>query len=122
MKVFGNENRSRVYMVMEWVPGRLLRHVLREQAPLPVDRAIRITIAICDALDYIHRNGATIRKVERYPDVRRRSVVELGERAEVTEEPLRLLDVVQAEDRLEQLPDLRCSPVLGHRTRAPVSL
>jgi exopolyphosphatase/guanosine-5'-triphosphate,3'-diphosphate pyrophosphatase len=31
-------------------------------------------------LDYIHRNGATIRKVERYPDVRRRSVVELGER------------------------------------------
>src|SRR4029079_10197065 len=32
-------------------------------------------------LDYIHRNTATIRKVERYPDVRRRSVVELGERS-----------------------------------------
>jgi exopolyphosphatase/guanosine-5'-triphosphate,3'-diphosphate pyrophosphatase len=31
-------------------------------------------------LDYIHRNSAVIRKVERYPDVRRRSVVELGER------------------------------------------
>jgi exopolyphosphatase / guanosine-5'-triphosphate,3'-diphosphate pyrophosphatase len=31
-------------------------------------------------LDYIHRNKARIRKVERYPDVRRRSVVELGER------------------------------------------
>jgi exopolyphosphatase / guanosine-5'-triphosphate,3'-diphosphate pyrophosphatase len=31
-------------------------------------------------LDYIHRNGARIRKVERYPDVRRRSVIELGER------------------------------------------
>jgi exopolyphosphatase/guanosine-5'-triphosphate,3'-diphosphate pyrophosphatase len=31
-------------------------------------------------LDYIHRNSALIRKVERYPDVRRRSVVELGER------------------------------------------
>ena len=31
-------------------------------------------------LDYIHRNSAKIRKVERYPDVRRRSVVELGER------------------------------------------
>ena len=31
-------------------------------------------------LDYIHRNSARIRKVERYPDVRRRSVVELGER------------------------------------------
>ena len=31
-------------------------------------------------LDYIHRNSAKIRKAERYPDVRRRSVVELGER------------------------------------------
>jgi exopolyphosphatase/guanosine-5'-triphosphate,3'-diphosphate pyrophosphatase len=31
-------------------------------------------------LDYIHRNSSTIRKVERYPDVRRRSIVELGER------------------------------------------
>ena len=31
-------------------------------------------------LDYIHRNQARIRKVNRYPDVRRRSIVELGER------------------------------------------
>ena len=31
-------------------------------------------------LDYIHRNSAAIRKIERYPDVRRRSVIELGER------------------------------------------
>ena len=31
-------------------------------------------------LDYIHRNSAKIRKAERYPDVRRRSVIELGER------------------------------------------
>jgi exopolyphosphatase / guanosine-5'-triphosphate,3'-diphosphate pyrophosphatase len=31
-------------------------------------------------LDYIHRNSAKIRKAERYPDVRRRSIIELGER------------------------------------------
>jgi len=44
-------------------------------------------ITLCDlalreglVLDYIHRNSARIKKVERYPDVRRRSVVELGER------------------------------------------
>ena len=44
-------------------------------------------LTLCDlalreglVLDYIHRNGARIRKVERYPDVRHRSVVELGER------------------------------------------
>ena len=29
-------------------------------------------------LDYIQRNAAHIRKVERYPDVRRRSIIELG--------------------------------------------
>ena len=44
-------------------------------------------ITLCDlalreglVLDYINRNTATIRKIERYPDVRRRSVVEFGER------------------------------------------
>ena len=44
-------------------------------------------LTLCDlalreglVLDYIDRNGAKIRKVERYPDVRRRSVIELGER------------------------------------------
>ena len=44
-------------------------------------------ITLCDlalreglVLDYIHRNSAHIRKVERYPDIRRRSAIELGER------------------------------------------
>jgi exopolyphosphatase/guanosine-5'-triphosphate,3'-diphosphate pyrophosphatase len=44
-------------------------------------------ITLCDLalregliLDYIHRNSARIRKAERYPDVRRRSIIELGER------------------------------------------
>ena len=44
-------------------------------------------ITLCDlalreglVLDYIHRNSATIRKIERFPDVRRRSIFELGER------------------------------------------
>jgi exopolyphosphatase/guanosine-5'-triphosphate,3'-diphosphate pyrophosphatase len=44
-------------------------------------------ITLCDlalreglVLDYIQRNSAAIKKIERYPDVRRRSVVELAER------------------------------------------
>jgi len=46
-----------------------------------------VEFTLCDlalreglVLDYIHRNSARIRKVDRYPDVRRRSIVELGER------------------------------------------
>src|SRR5260370_35706494 len=30
MKVFADEDRSQVYMVMEWVDGRLLRQILNE--------------------------------------------------------------------------------------------
>src|SRR5437870_4086597 len=37
IKVFGDENRSSVYMVMEWVDGKLLRHVMREQGMLAPD-------------------------------------------------------------------------------------
>lgn len=64
MKVYSDDSRSSIYMVMEWVDGRLLRQVLREQKPFPPERAIRITIAICDALDYIHRNGVVHRDLK----------------------------------------------------------
>ncbi len=44
-------------------------------------------LTLCDfalreglVLDYVQKNQAHIRKVDRYPDVRRRSVIELGER------------------------------------------
>jgi serine/threonine-protein kinase len=64
MKVFPDADRSRVYMVMEWVDGRLLRVVLHEQKKFPVERAIKIVIAVCDALDYIHRNGVVHRDLK----------------------------------------------------------
>jgi eukaryotic-like serine/threonine-protein kinase len=44
-------------MVIEWVDGRLLRTILNEEKKLPVERAVKITLGICDALDYMHKRG-----------------------------------------------------------------
>ena len=57
MKVFTDDDRSEVYMVSEWVDGRLLRQILDEQKKLDPERAVRITTRILDALQYIHDRG-----------------------------------------------------------------
>jgi exopolyphosphatase/guanosine-5'-triphosphate,3'-diphosphate pyrophosphatase len=62
------------------VPGSILLDTL-------LDRLGTRELTLCDyalreglVIDYIRRNTSTIRQVERYPDVRQRSVIELGER------------------------------------------
>jgi serine/threonine-protein kinase len=64
MKVFSDEDRSQLYMVMEWVEGRLLRQILNEQRKFSSERAVKLAIAIAEALDYIHSNGVVHRDLK----------------------------------------------------------
>jgi len=64
MKVFVDEDRARLYLVMEWVEGRLLRVVLSEQRKFPAERAVMIALRILDALGYIHSQGVVHRDLK----------------------------------------------------------
>jgi eukaryotic-like serine/threonine-protein kinase len=64
MKVYTDDDRSQLYMVMEWVEGRLLRKILDEKRKLPPERAIKIVLGVCDALDYIHAHGIVHRDLK----------------------------------------------------------
>lgn len=64
VKTYDGEARTRLYMVIEWVDGRLLRSILNESGKLPVDRAVVLTLAICDALDNLHKHGVVHRDLK----------------------------------------------------------
>ena len=63
MRVYGGEKRSRIYMVMEWCQGRLLREII-DNEKLSQERAIKITREVLRALDYIHANGVVHRDLK----------------------------------------------------------
>jgi serine/threonine protein kinase len=68
VKTFNSEHRSRIYMVIEWVEGRLLRSIMNEEGidgrRLPIERAMKITLRLCDALDYMHKHGVVHRDLK----------------------------------------------------------
>jgi eukaryotic-like serine/threonine-protein kinase len=64
MKVYRDAERTLRYMVMEWVEGRELRKLLKDHKKLPAARAIAITTALCEALDYAHSMGVVHRDLK----------------------------------------------------------
>jgi serine/threonine-protein kinase len=57
-------NKSRPYIVMEYLQGRTLAAHLRERGRLPEAEAVRIVSQICAGLDYLHRKGVVHRDLK----------------------------------------------------------
>ena len=64
MKVLADPAKSKVYMVMEWVEGDLLRKMLGKNKKFSQERAALLTARICQALDYIHAHGVVHRDMK----------------------------------------------------------
>jgi len=64
VRTFDHEERSRRYMVLEWVEGRLLRVVMNELRPMPSARAMHVVRGLCDALDAMHKRGIVHRDLK----------------------------------------------------------
>src|SRR5581483_1506522 len=53
-----------LYYVMPFIEGESLRHRLEREKQLPVDEAVRIAVAVANALDYAHGHGVIHRDLK----------------------------------------------------------
>jgi serine/threonine protein kinase len=57
-------NKSRLYIVTEFLTGSTLYHFLKERRRLPEKEALAIAARICDALQYLHEHGVVHRDLK----------------------------------------------------------
>jgi serine/threonine-protein kinase len=58
------ENQSRPYIVMEFLEGQTLGHLMRSIRPMPVGDTLRIASRICEALHYMHEHEVVHRDLK----------------------------------------------------------
>src|SRR5215831_6959995 len=58
------EEKSRPYLVTEYLKGCTLEHLLKAMRPLPQKDAVKITSLICEALQYMHEHGVIHRDLK----------------------------------------------------------
>ena len=61
---FGEDESGHVFLVMEFLSGKTLKQVLRDEGPLPLARVVDITRQIGDALNAAHEQGVVHRDLK----------------------------------------------------------
>ncbi len=64
LKFIPVENKSRPYIVTEYLKGCTLEHLLKAIKPLPEKDALKIASLICDALQHMHDHGVIHRDLK----------------------------------------------------------
>ena len=58
------QNKSRPYLVTEYLKGCTLAHLLQAMRPLPQKDALKITSLLCEALQHLHDHGVVHRDLK----------------------------------------------------------
>ncbi|HEV3027751.1 MAG TPA: serine/threonine-protein kinase, partial [Planctomycetota bacterium] len=64
LRIIPVPKKSRPYIVMERLEGTLLSDLLHKDRPLPIPKAIQITVRIADALEYMHEKKVSHRDLK----------------------------------------------------------
>ncbi len=61
---FGEDESGHVFLVMEFLSGKTLKQVIRDEGPLPLARVVDITRQVGDALNAAHEQGVVHRDLK----------------------------------------------------------
>src|SRR2546425_3103850 len=64
LKIIPVEQKSRPYIVMEYVKGQTLDRLMRTVGILPISDTLKIASHVCDALQYMHERGVIHRDLK----------------------------------------------------------
>jgi serine/threonine protein kinase len=64
VRVLSPDEKTRIYMVMEFAEGRSLRAVIKDRGRLPAEEALGLARQICVALIYLHDKGIVHRDLK----------------------------------------------------------